>query len=279
MLGAEPSLLTPPRTPAREQAPLPASRRKEFSGSGRFNGAPSSPLHEAEPSLESSPRSFPLTKHVIHHVESMPHFGRTSEVGARAAREHDGWTSAGERDNRLQTHAGATGARLNISETQQILAAQPQRRSVLARNRLEHSNLVSVIADSPMYASDAERLQTSTLVRGPQRGGGHHHGAPPTTLWPATLATPGPDKQRKQGMFACTSSRKQSYTRAEIERLSAREIREDLVAAANNEAKARLQLSALRLNKSAMHAAADERVPDVFAAYATHSNLGVHANP
>ena len=51
------------------------------------------------------------------------------------------------------------------------------------------------------------------------------------------------------------------------------------MAAANNEAKARLQLSALRLNKSAMHAAADERVPDVFAAYATHSNLGVHANP
>ena len=52
------------------------------------------------------------------------------------------------------------------------------------------------------------------------------------------------------------------------------------VAAANNEAKARLQLSALRHNRSQMHQEADnQNAPDVFSMYAATSNLGLHANP
>tara|TARA_B100000780_G_scaffold133414_1_gene93603 strand:- start:785 stop:943 length:159 start_codon:yes stop_codon:yes gene_type:complete len=52
------------------------------------------------------------------------------------------------------------------------------------------------------------------------------------------------------------------------------------VAAANNEAKARLQLSALRHNRSQMHQEADnQNAPDVFSMYAATHNLGLHANP
>jgi hypothetical protein len=51
------------------------------------------------------------------------------------------------------------------------------------------------------------------------------------------------------------------------------------VRAANNEAKARLQLSALRNNRSQMHQEADSLSPPLFSKYAATSNLGQHANP
>ena len=132
---------------------------------------------------------------------------------------------------------------------------------------MEHSNLVSPVAGSPMHASDADRMQTSSLV-------GYKNGA----LWPAAPIAAA-DKQLARSISSHRAYQKAANTHALGERLTAREICEDLVAAANNEAKARLQLSALRLNRSQMHQEADQLPSNLFSTFAATSNLGLHANP
>ena len=60
-------------------APSPLGAKKEFSGTGRFNGAPSSPLREAEDAPDRT-NEFRLTKRVIRPSESAYTFGACSDV-------------------------------------------------------------------------------------------------------------------------------------------------------------------------------------------------------
>ena len=192
----------------------------------------SPPTRSETPPRAFSPDGKPtlaVTKRCMHGSQSTPSFGTRSEVGALAAREKD--------TQRLHTHASSPSPPLNVMETQQMLVKQPCRRMVLARNKLQHSNLTDCTPDSPMFLSDDERMTTTSLTGQPTG----------SATMPAAR-----DKHRRNVVAAVKSTRRATLEGILSDRALAADIKKELRHSATALAKARQQLWVLDKNPSAM---------------------------